>query len=131
MHPSFHAVTTPDKPAIIMAGSAEVVTYRELDQRSNQAAHLFRSLGLRAADVIAIFMDNDARYLEIAWAAQRSGLYFVCISTKLNAREVSYILNDSGARLLLAGHGLEETARAAAESCRGVLCIALGEHRGS
>ena len=44
MHPSIHARTTPDKPAYIMAGSGETVTYRQLDERSNQAAHLFRSL---------------------------------------------------------------------------------------
>ena len=49
MHPSIHAKTTPDKPAYIMAGSGEVVTYAELDARSNQGAHLFRSLALRRA----------------------------------------------------------------------------------
>jgi len=32
-----------------MAGSGETVTYRELDERSNQGAQLFRSLGLQTA----------------------------------------------------------------------------------
>jgi long-chain acyl-CoA synthetase len=32
-----------------MAGSGEVVTYGQLDARSNQGAHLFRSLGLKPA----------------------------------------------------------------------------------
>jgi methyltransferase (TIGR00027 family) len=48
----------PDKPAYIMAGSGETVTYRELDARSNQGAHLFRSLGIQAGDSVAFFMDN-------------------------------------------------------------------------
>ena len=48
MHPYLHAQTKGDKPAYIMAGSGEVVTYAQLDQRSNQGAHLFRSLGLAA-----------------------------------------------------------------------------------
>ena len=39
MHPSHHAKTNPDKPAYIMAGSGETVTYGQLDARSNQGAH--------------------------------------------------------------------------------------------
>ena len=66
-----------------MAGTGETVTYRELDARSNQGAHLFRSLGVNAGDSIAIFMDNHPRYYEVLWAAQRSGLRFTCISSKL------------------------------------------------
>ena len=85
MHPSIHARTHPDKPAWIMAASGESVTYGELERRSNQGAHLFRSLGVKAGDAIALFMDNSPRYYEILWAAQRSGLRFTCISSKLTA----------------------------------------------
>ena len=38
MYPGVHGKTTPDKPAVIMAGSGEVVSYRQLDERSNQGA---------------------------------------------------------------------------------------------
>lgn len=89
-----------------MAGAGETVTYRELEERSNQGAHLFRSLGLRAGDVIAILMDNNARYFEIAWAAQRSGLYYTCISSKLTAGEVEYIVRDCGAKVLIVSPGV-------------------------
>lgn len=101
MHPSIHAASHPDKPACIMAGSGAVTTFRQLDEGSNRGAHLFRSLGLKTGDVIAAFLDNTARYFEVAWAAQRSGLYFTCISSKLTAGEVDYILRDSGAKVLI------------------------------
>jgi long-chain acyl-CoA synthetase len=101
MHPYLHAQTQPDKPAYVMAGSGEVVTYGQLDARSNQGAQLFRSLGLKAGDVIAILMENNARFFEITWAAQRAGLYFVCVSTKLTAEETRYILTDCGAKLFI------------------------------
>ncbi|HKP80122.1 MAG TPA: AMP-binding protein, partial [Phenylobacterium sp.] len=68
MHPATHAKAYPDRAAYIMAGSGETVTYRELDERSNQGAHLFRALGLKVGDVIALLMDNNPRYFEIAWA---------------------------------------------------------------
>jgi len=101
MHPFIHAQETPDKPAYIMAGTGAVVTYVELDRRSNQGAQLFRSLGLQIGDVIALCMENNAQYLEIAWATQRAGLYLTCISSKLTASEVEYIVKDSGAKLFI------------------------------
>ena len=99
MHPFRHAQTNPDKAAYVMAATGETVTYRELDERSNQGAHLFRQLGLKVGDVIAIFMENNPRYFEIAWAAQRSGLYYTCISSKLTAGEVEYNLRDCAAKV--------------------------------
>ena len=101
MHPHIHAKNIPNKPAYIMASSGEVVTYAQLDARSNQDAQLFRSLGLKIGDVIAVCMENNARYLELAWATQRSGLYLTCISSKLTAREVEYIVKDSGAKAFI------------------------------
>ncbi len=110
MHPYQHAQSDPNKVAYIMAGSLETVTYRQLEERSNQGAHLFRRLGLRAGDGIAIFMDNTPRYLEICWAAQRAGLYYTCISSRLTASEVDYIVGDCGALVFIASASLAGTA---------------------
>ena len=54
MHPGVHAATTPGRAATIMAGSGEVVTYGQLEARSNQLAQLLRSLGLGRRDGIAL-----------------------------------------------------------------------------
>ena len=94
MWPGAFADTQPDKPAYVMVESGEVVTYRQLDERSNQLARLFNERGLGFGDHIAIFMDNNARYIEVAWAAQRSGLYFTAINYHFNADEVAYILEN-------------------------------------
>ena len=110
MHPYHHARTQPEKAAYIMAGTGETVSFRQLDARSNQIAHAFRHMGLQAGDTIAIFAENSARYFEICWAAQRAGLYYVCISSRLTAPEAMYILNDSAARLLIASVGLKRVA---------------------
>jgi long-chain acyl-CoA synthetase len=106
MHPRTQASETPDKIAYVMATTGERVSYRELDERSNQGAQLFRSWGLKAGGVIAILMENHPRYLEIVWAAQRSGLYFVCISSRLTAPEVVYIMQDSAAEVLITSAGV-------------------------
>lgn len=125
-HPSFHARNTPDKPAYIMADSGEVVTYGQLEARSNQAAQLFRAKGLRPGDHIAVFMANDSRFMEVIWGAQRSGLVFTTISTHLTANELAYILNDCGAKALVASAKLMETAIEACQKAPGVksrLCV--------
>lgn len=102
MHPYIHAQKTPDKPAYIMASTGEMVTYRQLDERSNQGAQLFRKLGLKVGDSIALQMDNNARYFEICWAAQRAGLIYTAMSSRLTAEEAEYIINDCGAKLFIA-----------------------------
>src|SRR3979490_3146500 len=101
MHPSIHARQTPDKPAYIMAGSGEVVTYRQLDDRSNQVAQYLRALGLRSGETIGLFLDNSPRFLEICWGAHRAGLTYTAIAFRATAEEAAYILNDSGARMCL------------------------------
>ncbi|MBY8824342.1 acyl-CoA synthetase [Sphingomonas colocasiae] len=112
LHPSCHAASSPDKTATIMASTGETVTFAQLDARSNQAAQLFRARGIGDGACIGLLMENSAAYFDIAWAAQRAGLYYVCISTKLSAGEADYILEDSGTRLLVVSAGLAPLARA-------------------
>src|SRR3954453_24233766 len=100
-HPFLHARTSPDKVAYRMAGSGEAISYRELDERSNRGAQLFRALGLRAGDHIAFLMENRLAFMEICWAAQRAGLYYTAISRYLTKDEIAYIVKDCGAKVVI------------------------------
>jgi long-chain acyl-CoA synthetase len=126
MHPSVTARTTPDKPAYVMAYTGETVTYGQLEARSNQGAHLFRSLGLKAGDAIALFIENHPRYYELLWAAQRSGLRFTCLSSKLTAGEVEYIVKDCDAKAFITSHALSEIALEVAPLIPGVHLLMVG-----
>ncbi|MGB5077468.1 MAG: AMP-binding protein, partial [Sphingorhabdus sp.] len=66
-HPVIHAVSNPDKPAVIMAGSGKTITYGELDARSNKVAHLFRALGLQHGDTVAFCLENRAEFFDLVW----------------------------------------------------------------
>jgi acyl-CoA synthetase (AMP-forming)/AMP-acid ligase II len=109
MYPAVHAQSNPGKAAIIM-GSGEVVSYRQLNERSNQCAHLLASLGLGRDDAIALFMKNCPDYFYAAWGAQRSGLYYTPISTHLSAAEVSYIAQNCDAQVMVVSYELREVA---------------------
>ncbi|MDB5681655.1 MAG: AMP-dependent synthetase and ligase, partial [Sphingomonas bacterium] len=110
MHPSVHATTTPDKAALIVAETGETWSYAELDRRSNRVAQLFRARGLAVGDTVAFFLDNVPDFFALTWGAQRAGLFYVCISSKLTAPEAQYIVEDSGARLVVASAALSHVA---------------------
>lgn len=109
MHPSIHAKTNPDRPAIIMAGSGETVTFAELDRRSNQVAQLLRARGIKIGDTVAICMENHPWFFCLTWGFQRSGVHYVGISSRLTPPEIAYILEDSGAKILFGSAYLAPT----------------------
>jgi acyl-CoA synthetase (AMP-forming)/AMP-acid ligase II len=110
MHLAEVARRAPDRPAIVMGESREVVTFRELDQRSNRLAHALRARGLRRGDGIAILLTNELRYLEVAWAAQRSGLVYSTINWHFTADEAAYIVDNSHAKAVIASARVGEVA---------------------
>ena len=118
-HPSIHAKVHPDKIAYQMAGTGKAITYRELDELSNQGAHLFRSLGLKPGDHIALLMENRLAFMEICWAAQRAGLYYTAISRYLTQDEIDYIVKDCGAKVVI-------TTPKCADQIKGLLSDAPG-----
>jgi len=101
MWPGKHAQERPDQAAYVMASTGQAVTYRELNDRSNQLAQCFFHAGLRFGDHIAVVMENRAEFFEVCWAAQRSGLYYTCINWHFNADETAYILDDCDAQVLV------------------------------
>lgn len=93
-----------------MAGSGETVSYAALEDAANRGAQLMRRLGLQRGDVFALWSGNNPRFLEIAWAMRRAGLYMVPVASKLRAEEAAFIINDSRARVLIADAGLAHAA---------------------
>jgi long-chain acyl-CoA synthetase len=101
VHPGTIAAEAPEKIAYRMADSGESISYQTLEERSNQGAQLFRSLGLNAGDHVAILLENHPLFFQICWAAQRAGLYYTAISWRLQQEEVEYIVNNCGAKVFV------------------------------
>jgi long-chain acyl-CoA synthetase len=110
MHPYQHALAHPSRPALVIADTGEQLSYRELDEGSNRAAQLFRSLGLTAGDKVGLMLRNRLEFPIVFWAAQRSGLFVTLISTHLKPAEAAYILNDCGAKLFITSADVGATA---------------------
>jgi long-chain acyl-CoA synthetase len=115
MYPGFHAVAQPDKPAVIMGRTGEMITYRELDERSARLARLLYAAGLRPGDKVAILAENHPRYYEVYWAAVRSGLYLAAVNARFGPGEAAYLVNDCGAAALISTAGQAASAAAMLE----------------
>src|SRR5262249_25992810 len=71
-------------------------------------ARALRARGLGVGDHIAILMENSPAFVEVAWAAQRSGLYYTAINRHLRAGEVQYVLDDCGAAALVTSKAMAD-----------------------
>ncbi len=126
MYPGKHAAVRAHQPAVVMAGTGETITYGELEARTNRLVHLLRARGLDRLDHYAIYMENNARYVECCGAGERAGLYYTCINSFLTPDELAYIVNNSQSKVLIISEAKREVALAALAQCPAVeLCLVV------
>ncbi len=101
VYPGVHAANHPERAAVIMADSGEVVSYQDFEAQANQLAHYLMDQGLSRGDHYAIFMENNAQYLPCCGAGERAGLYYTCVNSYLQADELAYILENSESQVLI------------------------------
>ncbi len=102
-----------DRPAIA-SGTRDLLTYGQLARRAAAIAGALRSAhGLVEGDRVALLAANHPHYVEALFGIWHAGLVAVPINAKLHPREVAFVLEDSGARLVFAD---AKTTAAAAEA---------------
>lgn len=116
MYPGKFAETTPEKPAVVLTDTGASLTYAALEERSTRLADVLRRAGLQRGDHFAFISPNALEVFEIYWAALRSGLYVTGVNYNLSADEATYVVEDCGARALLASADLAELATAIADA---------------
>jgi long-chain acyl-CoA synthetase len=117
MYAGKYATQCATRPAFIMAGTGESVSYAEFDARTNRLAHLLRAHGLKRLDHYAIFMENNNRYLEACGAGERAGLYYTCVNSYLTPEELAYIVNNSESKVLITSRARRDVALKALPMC--------------
>jgi long-chain acyl-CoA synthetase len=125
VHPAVFAASNPTKPAMIMASSGEVITYRQFDEDSNRFAHLLRRAGLQQGDAIAIMMENHPWFFRLCWGAHRAGLQYTAASSRLTFGELEYIVNDCNARAFITTIAKADTAVQLLDKAAGVELFAM------
>jgi fatty-acyl-CoA synthase len=121
-----------DRAAQIFAGRTAIIdgerrfTYGEFGERSHRFAGLLRSHDAQPGDRIAALCSNSHVMLEMHNGVPMAGCALVPINIRLSLPEMSYILENSGARILIATHEFADAARSLSASV-GVRLIVAGE----
>src|SRR4051794_13760127 len=78
-------------------------THAEIADRASRIAGGLQRLGVMQGDCVCILMRNDIAFIEAAYAVAQLGAYAVPVNWHFKPDEVAYVLQDSGARVLI-GH---------------------------
>ncbi|MFD7163560.1 acyl-CoA synthetase [Streptomyces violascens] len=97
---------TPDRTAVRYADRAW--SYAELDAAVSTAAAVLASQGLSKGDRVATYGHNSDAYLIAFLACARAGLIHVPVNQHLTGTDLAYILEQSGAALVLADPALAD-----------------------
>ena len=89
----------PEKPAVWARGKS--ITYRELDERSNQVAHLLRDLGIEKGDRVGLFFPKCVESIVSMMGVLKAGGVYVPLDPQAPSDRVGYIIGNCGIRVLI------------------------------
>lgn len=119
------AGATPERAAIV-CGDRQL-SYAELEALANRLADLFRSIGLHRGDHIASLLGNRPDAVAVAWGAYRCGLYLTPMATTLMPGELTYLVENCDAKLIVTEEKLKALAAPlAVKAAAGVHCLSFG-----
>ncbi len=118
----------PEKTAVW--GRGRSISYRELEERSNQLAHLLRQSGVRKGDRVGLFFPKCVESIVSMFGIMKAGAVYVPLDPQAPVDRVGYIIGNCGIRVLITQ---DERCRSLDASTRASLsqCIMIGEARES
>jgi len=108
---------------VALFADEEKIRYRDILQRADTLAAFLFEKGIRKGDRVALFLRNSPEFVYAVFAISKLGAIVVPVNTFLKEDELSYILEDSGSRFLIAStiHQKVVKASAAESLCEGIL----------
>ena len=99
----------PNKPAVIY--NDRTYTYAEFAERTNKLAGALRQAGVKKGERVAFMVPNIPQMLEGHYGPLALGAVLVAVNIRLSSREIGYILNHSGAKVLVFDTEFADTVR--------------------
>ncbi|NOQ25643.1 MAG: amino acid adenylation domain-containing protein, partial [Bacteroidales bacterium] len=89
----------PDK--IALKCKNKTLTYKELNEESNQIAHYLKEKGLKREDIVGIVLESSYQYVVSMFAVLKAGGAFLPIDKKLPDLRKEYIVENSELKILI------------------------------
>ena len=90
---------TPDNIAVVFEDKQ--LTYRELNEKSNQLAHTLRNKGVKPDSIVAIIAEKSIEMIVGILGVLKASAAYVPIDPEYPENRIAFILKDSEAKLLL------------------------------
>ena len=98
---TLEAVAAARKKGEAIRMEGRVWSYQELDEQANRVAGGLASLGIGKGDRVAMMLPNIPEFVFTFFGIQKLGAVAVPFNTMYKGREISYILQDSGAKAIV------------------------------
>ncbi len=93
---------TPHSVALIFNG--EKLTYKELDEQSNQVAHFLMSKGIQKNDIVAISLERSFEMMIYIYGVIKAGAAYLPLDTEIPLQRLKFILEDTQSKILFFNH---------------------------
>jgi acyl-CoA synthetase (AMP-forming)/AMP-acid ligase II len=118
----------PDQEVIVFGDNR--LTYADLNDLIARFSRVFKSLGLKQRDVIAILDTNSHLYVAAYYAAAKAGLTFLPLNYRAKEAELEYMINTAAAKVLLVGDRYIGLVNSLKARLHGVRLVGAGEGDG-
>ncbi len=119
----------PDQEVLVFGENR--LTYAALNELVGRIAGVFKKLGLKQRDVVAMLDTNSHLYVACYYAAAKAGLTFLPLNYRAKEAELEYMINTAETKLLLVGDRYLDLIKRIHTQLNSLPCIAVGEDDGS
>lgn len=118
----------PDRTAVIDAApeGERRISYRELNRRSDQCARALSSLGVAKGDRVFVLLPNRVETLEVLFGCVKIGAVFTPANFRFSAEEISFLVEDVGAGVLVFDSEYGEKVREILPGRPGLRTVEIG-----
>ncbi|MEM9060024.1 MAG: AMP-binding protein [Pseudomonadota bacterium] len=107
-----------DRPAVVQDG--EVLTFGTLDRRAKQIAGVMRGHSVEIGDHVAFCLENRLDFFSVIFGSIYAGVHYTAISPYLHEDEIAYIVENCGAKLVIASERTRSKLAQARADCQDV-----------
>jgi len=116
-----HAIRNFSRQEIIsrkMDGTLFRYTYRDSYERMQRLANALNSIGVKVGDRVGVLAWNHHQHYEIYYGLPGTGAVMVSLNLRLAPQDLAYVINHSGAKLIIVDEDLLNVAESIVSLCK-------------